>query len=61
MENLDNQVAERAYYKYLERGCENGYDQQDWYEAEDEIVSSKKKVKTSKKNAKKPATKSKKK
>ena len=39
------QIEENAYQKYLSRGCEHGYDQQDWYEAEKELnTKSKKKI-----------------
>lgn len=31
-------VAERAYAKYLERGGQDGHDQEDWLAAERELV-----------------------
>jgi hypothetical protein len=31
-------VAMRAYEKWLQRGCVHGYDQQDWVEAEREVM-----------------------
>jgi hypothetical protein len=31
-------IAKRAFEKYLARGCEHGFDQQDWFEAEKELV-----------------------
>jgi hypothetical protein len=35
---LQNQIRERAYQIYDARGCEPGKDQQDWLQAEHEIV-----------------------
>ncbi len=35
---LENQIRERAYQIYDARGCEPGKDQQDWLQAEHEIV-----------------------
>jgi hypothetical protein len=37
-------IAEKAYHKYIERGRLNGFDQQDWLDAEQEIKGSKKKT-----------------
>ena len=31
-------IAKRAYEKYVARGCEPGFEQQDWYEAEQELL-----------------------
>jgi hypothetical protein len=31
-------IAQRAYEKWLKRGCVHGYDTQDWVEAEREIL-----------------------
>jgi hypothetical protein len=31
------QIAERAYQLWLERGCENGHDVEDWLRAEEEL------------------------
>lgn len=33
-----DQIRDRAYYLYLERGCTHGNDQQDWLQAEQELV-----------------------
>lgn len=33
----DSEIARRAYDLYLARGCENGYDLQDWLQAEREL------------------------
>jgi len=30
-------IAQRAYEKWLKRGCAHGYDVQDWTEAENEL------------------------
>ncbi|MCM8794692.1 MAG: DUF2934 domain-containing protein [Candidatus Omnitrophica bacterium] len=30
-------IARRAYEKFLARGCQHGFDQQDWLEAEREL------------------------
>jgi hypothetical protein len=35
---LENRIRERAYQLYDARGCEPGKDQQDWLQAEHEIV-----------------------
>jgi hypothetical protein len=35
------QVAERAYFRWLERGCPMGTAEQDWFEAERELRMSK--------------------
>ena len=35
---LENKIRERAYQIYDARGCEAGQDQQDWLQAEREIV-----------------------
>ena len=35
---LENQIRERAYQIYEGRGCEPGHDQQDWVQAENEIL-----------------------
>jgi len=32
-------VARRAYERYVARGCEDGYDLDDWLQAEEEIRS----------------------
>ena len=31
------QIAQRAYERYESRGCEDGRDQEDWFEAEREF------------------------
>jgi hypothetical protein len=33
-----DRVAQRAYEKWLKRGCVHGYDLQDWVEAERELL-----------------------
>jgi hypothetical protein len=35
---LENMIRERAYQLYEGRGCEPGQDQQDWVQAEHEIL-----------------------
>jgi hypothetical protein len=35
---LENKIRERAYQLYEGRGCEPGKDQQDWFQAEHEIL-----------------------
>ena len=35
---FDTDVAERAYQKFLARGSVHGFDQQDWAEAQQELV-----------------------
>ena len=37
MKSKEEKIAERAYIKYVERGRMNGFDQQDWLEAEKEL------------------------
>lgn len=32
-------IAQRAYEKWMKRGCVHGYDIQDWVEAEKELLS----------------------
>jgi hypothetical protein len=32
-----DKIAMRAYQKWLQRGCPNGSDKQDWHEAEAEL------------------------
>jgi Protein of unknown function (DUF2934) len=34
----DEEVAERAYQKFLARGSIHGFDQQDWVAAQEELV-----------------------
>ena len=53
MNNQFKQVEEKAYQKYLSRGCEHGHDQQDWYEAESEIINQPEKKVTKRKTTKK--------
>jgi len=31
-------IAERAYLKFLARGCVHGFHEQDWFEAERELI-----------------------
>jgi DUF2934 family protein len=33
----DNDIAYRAYHRYLARGCEHGHDIDDWLQAEREL------------------------
>ncbi len=40
-EPLSVQIARRAYERWCERGCPHGTDQQDWYDAECEILGTK--------------------
>ena len=47
MTNKEKQIKDRAYYKYLERGGQNGRDLDDWLEAEKEVGTSPKKKKGS--------------
>jgi len=35
------QIAERAYFRWLERGCPMGSPEQDWFDAEQELGSAK--------------------
>jgi hypothetical protein len=35
---IENQITERAYYKAEKRGFLPGYEEQDWLEAEQEIL-----------------------
>jgi DUF2934 family protein len=35
---FDDDVAERAYQKFLARGSVHGFDRQDWVEAQRELV-----------------------
>ena len=52
MEKSTVQIEEKAYFKYVNRGREDGYDQQDWYEAEKEVSGrSKNRSETTKKTA----------
>jgi hypothetical protein len=44
MKTDHDKIAEKAYLKYIQRGCMDGFDQQDWLEAEQEVKSSKKKT-----------------
>jgi hypothetical protein len=32
------EIALRAYEKFVQRGCLHGFDQQDWLEAEEELL-----------------------
>ena len=43
MKSDHDKIAEKAYQKYIERGCLDGYDQQDWFEAEQAVKNAKKK------------------
>ena len=33
----EEQIRQRAHEIYMERGCENGFDMDDWLQAEDEL------------------------
>ena len=61
MKKEQDKIAEKAYYKYLDKGSKNGGDVNDWLEAEKEVkkekTSASKTAKTTKKVAttKKPA------
>ena len=55
MVKKESKIAEREYYKFLERGGEHGKDMNDWLEAEREI--SKGKSTPKKPTAKKTAAK----
>ena len=33
-----DRIAQRAYEKWMKRGCVHGYDQQDWVDAERELL-----------------------
>ena len=65
MADKKSKVEERAYYKYLERGAQDGHDMDDWLDAEKEMSTKKpaakkpvaKKITVKKPAAKKPATK----
>ena len=37
MKKSKEEIAKRAFLKYLERGGQHGDDQKDWFEAEKEI------------------------
>ena len=37
-DELRERIAERAYELYLQRGCREGYDLEDWADAEREIL-----------------------
>lgn len=37
VEVTQQQIAERAYELWLNRGCEHGHDIEDWKQAEDEL------------------------
>jgi hypothetical protein len=34
--DVTSRIAARAYERYLARGCEHGFDQEDWFQAEQE-------------------------
>lgn len=54
MKRKEEKIAEKAYLKYVERGCLDGFDQQDWLEAEQEIAKPKKKTTAKAPSVKKP-------
>lgn len=37
-DELQERIAKRAHKHYLERGCREGYDVEDWVDAEREIL-----------------------
>ena len=41
-----HQIAEMAYHKFLARGGQNGYELEDWVQAEAELAATLKKPKT---------------
>ena len=41
LELTEEIIRLRAYYLYLQRGCENGHDQEDWLRAEAEVFGKK--------------------
>jgi hypothetical protein len=45
MADKKSKIAEKAYYKYLERGGNDGQDMNDWLEAEKELSAKKPVVK----------------
>jgi hypothetical protein len=55
MQNKEQEISKKAYYKYLQRGAEHGRDIEDWLEAEKEILKVSKKS-SSKKETRKPTT-----
>ena len=50
MELLKERIAKRAHEKFVARGGQDGYDREDWLEAEREVVEE---IKTEKKAEKK--------
>lgn len=50
---MQEKIAERAYYNFLNRGSQHGSDLEDWYKAEQEVLaeagSGKKSTRTRKK------------
>ncbi len=38
-DELRRRIAERAYFRFLARGCRHGYDIDDWLQAEAEVLS----------------------
>ena len=57
MKKDHDKIAEKAYYKYLDKGSKNGEDLDNWLEAEKEVKKAKAPAKTTKTSstAKKPA------
>jgi hypothetical protein len=39
-ENMDERIRTRAYERYLNRGCVDGADVEDWIQAEQEVIDS---------------------
>jgi hypothetical protein len=56
MKKEQDKIAEKAYYKYLEKGKKNGDDVNDWLEAEKEVIKEKAPAKKSAKTTKTAAT-----
>ena len=57
MQVAHEQIAEKAYYNYLNNGSQNGNDLNDWLEAEKELTTATKPKKTRKRAATKKAKK----
>src|SRR5262245_1581291 len=38
LENINERIAQRAYENFVERGCIDGHDLDDWFEAERELL-----------------------
>ena len=38
LEIRQEEIATRAFEKFMARGCQHGFDQQDWFDAEEELI-----------------------